>query len=107
VLNIVAWEDVINDKIVPVEEFRGVPYVYCRPIRKLVKVGEAKGISDADQEYIKANRDSLIGTVIEVKAQEIIDKTTGSLRHPRFSRWREDKLPQECTWEAHLDADNS
>jgi len=70
---------------------------------ELVKVGDALGINNADQEYIKANRDKLIGTVIEVKAQGIIDKATGSLRHPRFSRWREDKEASECTFEAHLE----
>ena len=65
---------------------------------KAVKIGEAKGISDADQEYIKEHRSELIGTVIEVKYQEIIDKKTLSLRHPRFNRWREDKGAESCTW---------
>lgn len=66
---------------------------------EVVKIAEAKGISDADQEYIKANREELIGTVIEVKAQGIIDPKTNSLRHPRFKQFRPDKNPEECKWE--------
>ena len=66
---------------------------------KLVETTEAKGITDKDQEFIKEHREELIGTVIEVKAQGIIDKETMSLRHPRFNRWRDDKSAEECKWE--------
>lgn len=66
---------------------------------EVVKIAEAKGISDADQEYIKANREELIGTVISVKAQGIIDPKTNSLRHPRFKCFREDKDASSCVWE--------
>lgn len=70
---------------------------------KLVEVAKAKGISDADQEFIKKNRKKLIGNqVVEVLAQEIIDTNTGSLRHPRFNRWRNDKNKEDCTWENYL-----
>lgn len=72
---------------------------------ELIKVGEAKGLSDQDLEYIKQNKNDLIGTVIEVKANDFSDKSIGSLRHPRFSRFRNiDKNPEDCTWEAYINA---
>ena len=71
---------------------------------ELVKVGEAKGISDTDLEYIRKNSDELIGTVIEVKANDFMDKSIGSLRHPRFSRFRPDKDAEQCTWEDYINA---
>ena len=67
---------------------------------RVVEIADLKGISDDDQEYIKANREKLLGTVIEIKAQEVINQETKSLRHPRFSRWRTlDKSPESCTWD--------
>jgi len=67
---------------------------------ELVKIGEAKGISDADQEYIKQHREQLIGTVITIKAQGVINSATNSLRHPRLSRFRNvDKSAESCKWE--------
>ena len=35
-------------------------------------------------------------------SQEIIDKKKGSLRHPRFMKWRDDKDHTQCTFEAHI-----
>ena len=64
----------------------------------LTATADVKGITDEEQEYIKANRAELIGTVIEIKAQEIINPETLSLRHPRFNRFRPDKDPSECIW---------
>ena len=70
---------------------------------KLFKVAEAKGITDADQVFILANKSKLVGEqVIEIKAQEIINKETGTLRHPRFNRWRNDKNKESCTWKNYL-----
>ncbi len=67
---------------------------------QLVKVGECRGFTD---EVAKIFRDSgMIGKVIEVTAQGIIDKNTGSLRHPRFNRFRYDKKSEECTWEEYV-----
>jgi ATP-dependent DNA ligase len=37
----------------------------------------------------------LVGKVVEIKYQEVGSK--GRLRHPNFLRFREDKLPYECT----------
>jgi bifunctional non-homologous end joining protein LigD len=71
---------------------------------KLVKVAEVKGISDEMQEYIKENREKLIGNqVIEIKCQQVINHETGSIRHPRFHRMRPDRSPKQCTWEAYID----
>lgn len=67
---------------------------------RLVKVGECRGFSDEVCEFIKNN--NCVGMVIEVTAQDFIDKNIGSLRHPRFSRWRDDKKAEECTWEAYI-----
>ena len=68
---------------------------------ELVDIVEVKGITDADQHYIKNNKEKLIGTCIEITAQEVIDKNKKSLRHPRFNRWRTtDKDPLTCTWDS-------
>jgi ATP-dependent DNA ligase len=73
--------------------------------RILIKVGETKGITDAVQEDIRENRDSYVGVVVQVKSQGIINKETGSLRHPRWDRWRFEKDPKACTFEAHIRKD--
>ena len=44
------------------------------------------------------HKEELIGTVIEVKGNEIFNDT-GRIRHPRFVRYRDDKRAEECTWE--------
>jgi ATP-dependent DNA ligase len=68
----------------------------------LVPVVSLKGFKDEEQEYIKANRENLLGTVLEVEGQDILDRDKGSIRHPRFSRWRQDKSAEMCTWEDHI-----
>jgi ATP-dependent DNA ligase len=71
---------------------------------KMYEVAELKGIDDATQEYIKANRKKLIGNqVVEFKCQQIINQETGSVRHPRFNRWRVDRSPESCTWESYIE----
>ena len=67
----------------------------------IMEVCECTGYSDEDREYFTRNRNKLIGTVIEVKANEIF-KDTGKLRHPRFLRRRFDKEPEQCIWEEHI-----
>jgi len=67
----------------------------------VVEVGECSGFDDSMRKHISDNRDSLVGKVIEVKANEIF-KDTGKFRHPIFLRFREDKSPVECTWANHI-----
>jgi ATP-dependent DNA ligase len=74
--------------------------------KKLIKVAEVKGISDKDLEYIKKNEKELIGEVIEIKFNQFIDKKKTSCRHPRFSRWRDDKNAKDCTWNAWINEED-
>ena len=53
----------------------------------LVRVGS--GFSDEQRDEIYADPDMFIGRMIEVKYHEVTPD--GSLRHPRFYRWRDDK----------------
>lgn len=53
----------------------------------LVRVGS--GFSDEQRDEIYAEPDKYIGRMIEVKYHEVTPD--GSLRHPRFYRWRDDK----------------
>lgn len=63
-------------------------------------VGECSGIDEETRAHMTANKDRLIGDVIEVGANEIMK--TGKLRHPRFIRFREDKSPTQCIWKDHI-----
>lgn len=67
----------------------------------VLEIGECSGFDEETREYITEHKAQLIGSTIEVKANEIF-KDTGKLRHPRFLRFREDKSPLVCTWKAHL-----
>jgi ATP-dependent DNA ligase len=51
------------------------------------------GMTDAERMEMSTN--DPVGKVCEVKYQEVL--SLGRLRHPNFVRWREDKLPNECT----------
>jgi len=53
---------------------------------KVVKVGS--GISDKQRDELWKNRESLIGKIVEVSAQEV---TKNSLRFPVFVKLRDDK----------------
>lgn len=53
----------------------------------MVRVGS--GFSDQQRDEIYADPDKFIGRMIEVKYHEVTPD--GSLRHPRFYRWRDDK----------------
>lgn len=62
----------------------------------IVKVSKVNCSTDAERNYWRDNWDKLVGTVIEVKCQEVTEK---SLRHPVYVRRRPDKNPKECTKE--------
>lgn len=76
-------------------DFGGKTYI-------LMHVGDCKGLTEKELENIKNNGDDLIGKVVEVKANGILDITKGSLRHPRFVKFRSDKENEMCTFENHL-----
>lgn len=67
------------------------------------KAGEVKtvtqisGMDDKTRYAVGNDRAGFLGRVVEVEFQE---KTASSYRHPRFLRFREDKVASECTWEA-------
>jgi hypothetical protein len=67
----------------------------------VLEVGECAGFDEEMREYFTKHESEIIGSVIEVKANEIF-KDTGKLRHPRFLRMRHDKSNLECTWKDHI-----
>lgn len=55
------------------------------------------GFSDALRIDMWNRKVKYIGTVIEVVGKERFE--SGALRHPNFVRFRDDKVPRECTYE--------
>ena len=53
------------------------------------------GFDDATRAELSLNEDALVGRVVEVAYQYVA--SGGRLRHPRFVRMRDDKLPEQCT----------
>lgn len=67
----------------------------------VMEVCECAGFDDETREYFTRNKDKMVGTVVEVKANEIF-RDSGKLRHPRYMRQRFDKEPEQCIWEDHI-----
>ena len=67
----------------------------------LMEVCECAGFDDETREYFTRNRDKMVGTVVEVKANELF-RDSGKMRHPRYMRQRFDKAPEECIWSDHI-----
>lgn len=67
----------------------------------IIHVCECSGFDDDTREYFTRNQDKMIGTVVEVKANELF-KDTGKMRHPRYLRRRFDKGAIQCTWKDHI-----
>ena len=67
----------------------------------LMQVCECAGFDDDTRETFTKNRESMVGSVVEVKANELF-RDTGKMRHPRFMRVRLDKEPERCVWEDHI-----
>jgi bifunctional non-homologous end joining protein LigD len=63
----------------------GIPEEVCRC---------GGGFSDAERAAMAASPERYIGRVAEVRGYELF--ASGALRHPTFSRWRQDKQPREC-----------
>jgi len=59
-------------------------------------VGTCSGFDDALRRLLTANGKRFVGRVLEIRHNG--REPTGAFRHPRFSRWREDKDPYDCTW---------
>lgn len=66
-----------------------------------MQVCTCAGYTDEVREEISNHRDKYLGKVVEVKANEIF-RNKGTLRHPRFLRFRPDKNPSECLWRDHI-----
>lgn len=60
----------------------------------LVKVGSFP--VDLKKDIVE-NWHKYAGKVVEIKCFKVFE--SGSLRHPSLIRFRDDKLPEECTWE--------
>lgn len=67
----------------------------------VMEVCECAGFDDETREYFTRNRDKMVGTVVEVKANELF-RDSGKMRHPRYMRQRFDKDPEQCIWEDHI-----
>ena len=71
---------------------------------KLVEVGVAKGLSEECMEDLKDNWETYVKEhrVVEIMANEMINKKIGSLRHPRFLQWNSTKNHEKCTWDDYV-----
>lgn len=70
----------------------------------IMEVATVKGISEEVAEDLRLNWKQYVEDkrVLEILGQNIIDKETGSIRHPRFLRWRDDKHWEMCTFASHI-----
>lgn len=75
--------------------------IYNRDEMYIMEVCECSGFDDETREYFTRNKDKMVGTVVEVKANELF-KDSGKMRHPRYMRRRFDKEPEQCTWSDHI-----
>jgi hypothetical protein len=67
----------------------------------VMEVCECSGFDDDTRAYFTRNKDRMVGSVVEVKANGIM-RDSGRLRHPRYLRIRTDKNAEQCTWEDHI-----
>lgn len=67
----------------------------------IMEVCECAGFDDDTRDYFTRNKDKMIGTVVEVKANELF-KDSGKMRHPRYMRQRPDKNAEDCIWSDHI-----
>ena len=63
----------------------------CDDNGNYIQVGSISGI----EQNILANWKDVLGKVEEIQAMEITED--GHLRHPKFIRWRDDKVSTECS----------
>lgn len=60
----------------------------------LIAFVSASGLTDSKRSELWANRDSYIGRVFKVIGKAKF--ASGSIRHPQWGGFREDKLPEDC-----------
>ena len=75
--------------------------IYDKDELYVMEVCECSGFDDEMREHFTTYKDNTIGTVIEVKANELY-KDSGKMRHPRYLRQRFDKNAEDCTWSEHI-----
>ena len=92
--------------IISDEEYSKIPKnkkgeLYDIDNNKVMLVCECGGFDDETREYFTRNRDKIIGSVVEVKANELF-RDSGKMRHPRYMRMRFDKESDRCIWSDHI-----
>ena len=92
--------------IISDEEYSKIPKnkkgeLYDIDNNKVMLVCECGGFDDDTREYFTRNRDKIIGSVVEVKANELF-RDSGKMRHPRYMRMRFDKEADRCIWSDHI-----
>lgn len=92
--------------IISDEEYSKIPKnkkgeLYDIDNNKVMLVCECGGFDDETREYFTRNRDKIIGSVVEVKANELF-RDSGKMRHPRYMRMRFDKEADRCIWSDHI-----
>lgn len=103
--------------LISVEEFNAIPknkrgatYMpshICPELEKydishfIMEVCECAGFDDETRDYFTRNKDKMVGTTVEVKANELF-RDSGKMRHPRYMRQRFDKDPEQCIWSDHI-----
>lgn len=66
---------------------------------ELVEIGQTSGMNEEVRAEVSLNKKKYIGRVLEIEGQEILK--SGSIRHPRFIQWRDDKNPKDCLLERY------
>lgn len=92
--------------IISDEEYSKIPKnkkgeLYDIDNNKVMLVCECGGFDDETREYFTRNKDKIIGSVVEVKANELF-RDSGKMRHPRYMRMRFDKEADRCIWSDHI-----
>ena len=98
-----VWKSMTH---IEVKAFKGIIKGMTREglnkVHAIIELGKCSGMDEELRAEISRNKVEFIGQVIEVKAQGILDKKTGTLQNPRISFIRDDKGPEKCTWENHI-----
>ena len=72
--------------------------------KQLMQVCDCSGYDDGERLYFTRNKNSIIGSVVEVKCNELF-RDSGKMRHPRYMRQRFDKSLEQCIWSDHIGTD--